>query len=127
MINKALDLPFDDPQETYSSSEHFLHDQGIAPGIKGRVIPEGQVVIERKPRTDGRGGGGRGQAGRGGSREGGGRSQGGRSRGPRSSEEASATEKAPSAEGGDRPPRKRNRNRRRTRGGSSSATTGDNG
>ena len=70
MINKALDLPFDDPQETYSSSEHFLHDQGIAPGTKGRLIPEGQVVIERQPRTDGRGGGGRGQGGRGGRRTG---------------------------------------------------------
>ena len=39
MINKALDLPFDDPQETYSSSEHLFHDQGIAPGTKGRVVP----------------------------------------------------------------------------------------
>ena len=61
MINKALDLPFDEPVETYSSSENFLHDQGIAKGIKGRVIPEGQVVIERQPRTDGRGGSGRGR------------------------------------------------------------------
>ena len=69
MINKALDLPFDDPQETYSSSEHFLHDQGIAPGTKGRLIPEGQVVIERQPRTDGRGGG-RSQGGRGGRQDG---------------------------------------------------------
>ena len=43
MINKALDLPFDDPQETYSTSEHFLHDQGIAPGTKGRLVdPEGR-------------------------------------------------------------------------------------
>ena len=41
MINKAHDLPFDEPLETYSSSEHFLHDQGIAPGIKGRIVPEG--------------------------------------------------------------------------------------
>jgi len=37
MINKALDLPFDDPQETYSTSEHLLRDQGIAPGTKGRL------------------------------------------------------------------------------------------
>ncbi|MEI2820434.1 MAG: DEAD/DEAH box helicase [Marmoricola sp.] len=37
MINKALDLPFDSPVETYSSSEHLYHDQGIAPGTKGRV------------------------------------------------------------------------------------------
>jgi superfamily II DNA/RNA helicase len=40
LINKALDLPFEDPQETYSSSEHFYHDQGIAPGTKGRIVPE---------------------------------------------------------------------------------------
>ncbi|MGI8523814.1 MAG: DEAD/DEAH box helicase [Nocardioides sp.] len=40
MINKALDLPFDEPQETYSTSEHLFHDQGIAPGTKGRIVPE---------------------------------------------------------------------------------------
>ncbi|HET8959012.1 DEAD/DEAH box helicase, partial [Nocardioides sp.] len=38
MINKALDLPFDEPQETYSTSDHLLHDQGIAPGTKGRIV-----------------------------------------------------------------------------------------
>ena len=38
MINKALDLPFDEPQETYSTSEHLFHDQGIAPGTKGRIV-----------------------------------------------------------------------------------------
>ena len=37
MINKALDLPFDEPQETYSTSEHLFHDQGIPPGTKGRI------------------------------------------------------------------------------------------
>ncbi len=67
MINKALDLPFDDPQETYSSSENFLHDQGITPGTKGRIVPEGSVVVERK---DTRGQGGRGDGGRGGNRGG---------------------------------------------------------
>jgi superfamily II DNA/RNA helicase len=40
IINKALDLPFDDPAETYSNSEHFFHDQGIPPGTKGRLVPE---------------------------------------------------------------------------------------
>jgi superfamily II DNA/RNA helicase len=40
IINKALDLPFDEPQETYSTSEHFFHDQGIPPGTKGRIVPE---------------------------------------------------------------------------------------
>jgi len=39
MINKALDLPFDEPQETYSTSEHLFHDLGIAPGTKGRIAP----------------------------------------------------------------------------------------
>jgi superfamily II DNA/RNA helicase len=111
MINKALDLPFDEPQETYSSSEHFLHDQGIVPGTKGRLIPEGQVVIEKKPRTDGRGG-----------RDGGGRGQGrGRSQGGprRESTEASSSEQ-PAEKSADRP--SRSRSRRRTRGGRPAAT-----
>ena len=38
MINKALDLPFEEPQETYSTSEHLYHDLGIAPGTKGRIV-----------------------------------------------------------------------------------------
>jgi superfamily II DNA/RNA helicase len=109
MINKALDLPFDDPPETYSSSEHFFHDMGIAPGIKGRVVPESPV--EKKPRSDadgGRGGqGGRRRDGeRGATREAGSRS--GRSR----------AEGSPRAdEGGEKKPARRSRNRRRTRGG----------
>ncbi len=37
MINKTLDLPFDEPQETYSTSEHLLHDLGIPTGVKGRI------------------------------------------------------------------------------------------
>ena len=138
MINKALDLPFDELVETYSSSENFLHDQGIAPGTKGRVIPEGQVVIERQPRTDGpggRGGGRGGSGGRSGDRRGsdrGGDRGGNRSRGESSRSdgnrgESTRTESAPAAsapaEGtGDRPARKRNnRSRRRTRGGSSTS------
>jgi superfamily II DNA/RNA helicase len=50
MINKALDLPFDEPVETYSTSEHLFHDQGIAPGTKGRIVPP--APVERKPRED---------------------------------------------------------------------------
>ncbi len=38
-INKTLGLPFDEPMETYSTSEHFFHEQGIAPGTKGRLVP----------------------------------------------------------------------------------------
>ena len=48
MINKALDLPFEEPQETYSTSEHLLHEQGIAPGIKGRIVDPAPAA----PRTD---------------------------------------------------------------------------
>ena len=50
MINKTLDLPFDEPQETYSTSEHLFHDQGIAPGTKGRIVDP--APVERKPRED---------------------------------------------------------------------------
>jgi superfamily II DNA/RNA helicase len=37
MINKVLDLPYDEPVETYSSSEHLFHDLGIPPGTTGRL------------------------------------------------------------------------------------------
>jgi len=50
MINKALDLPFDEPVETYSTSPHLFHDQGIPPGTKGRIAPP--APVERKPRED---------------------------------------------------------------------------
>jgi len=59
MINKTLDLPFDEPQETYSTSEHLYHDQGIAPGTKGRVVDP--APVERKPREDRSGGGAGGE------------------------------------------------------------------
>ncbi len=51
MINKALDLPFENPQETYSTSDHLYHDLGIAPGTKGRIVDA--APYERAPRTDG--------------------------------------------------------------------------
>ena len=67
MINKALDLPFDEPQETYSTSEHLFHDPGIPPGTKGRIVDP--APVERKPRSDrndrsDRSGGGRSGGGR---------------------------------------------------------------
>jgi len=40
VINKALNLPFEEILETYSTSENLFHDMGIAPGTKGRVVPE---------------------------------------------------------------------------------------
>src|SRR5215210_3602570 len=50
MINKTLGLPFEEPTETYSTSEHLFHDQGIPPGTKGRIVPP--APVERKPRED---------------------------------------------------------------------------
>src|SRR3954464_8257149 len=51
MINKTLDLPFDEPVETYSTSEHLFHDHGIAPGTKGRIV-DPKPVEKREPRED---------------------------------------------------------------------------
>ncbi|GAA1131475.1 hypothetical protein GCM10009606_09460 [Nocardioides aquiterrae] len=52
MINKTLDLPFDEPVETYSTSEHLFHEQGIAPGTKGRIVDAAPAEAreERAPR-----------------------------------------------------------------------------
>ena len=38
-INKALNLPFEEILETYSTSENLFHDMGIPPGTKGRIVP----------------------------------------------------------------------------------------
>jgi len=37
VINKALNLPFDEIPETYSTSEHLFTDLDIEPGTKGRL------------------------------------------------------------------------------------------
>ncbi len=52
-INKTLDLPFDEPPETYSTSEQLFHDLGIPPGTKGRLVPE--KPAEDKPSRESRG------------------------------------------------------------------------
>jgi superfamily II DNA/RNA helicase len=39
MINKALDLPYDEPQEIYSTSPELYHDLGIPTDAKGRIRP----------------------------------------------------------------------------------------
>ncbi|MDJ0465444.1 DEAD/DEAH box helicase [Streptomyces sp. H27-C3] len=41
LINKALDLPFDDPEETYSTSAHLYEILGIPAGTKG-TLPRGE-------------------------------------------------------------------------------------
>ncbi|WP_247701816.1 DEAD/DEAH box helicase [Streptomyces sp. F63] len=96
LINKALDLPFDDPEETYSTSEHLYEQLNIPEGTTG-VLPRaertraglGAEEIEDLGETGGRGR--RGSGGRGG---------------------------APAAREEERPRRTRTpRSRRRTRGG----------
>jgi superfamily II DNA/RNA helicase len=39
VINKALDLPFENPEETYSTSEHLHRDLGIPKEATGRIAP----------------------------------------------------------------------------------------
>jgi superfamily II DNA/RNA helicase len=57
VINRVLDLPFDEPVETYSTSEHLFHDQGIPHGTKGRIgeppppAPRSEERAERPART----------------------------------------------------------------------------
>jgi superfamily II DNA/RNA helicase len=113
MINKALSLPFEELVETYSTSEHLYHEQGIAPGTKGRIVDP--APVEKKPRTDSdRRSGGR-SGGRPEGRSGGGERRSGGREGGRDS--------APAAESSGDAPRRRNRSRSRsrTRGGESVA------
>ena len=39
LINKALDLPFDEPEEMYSTSERLYQEIDIPAGTKGRIAP----------------------------------------------------------------------------------------
>ena len=127
LINKALDLPFDEPQETYSTSEHLFHDQGIAPGTKGRIVDAKPVEKRERSGSD------RGE--RSGSGERSERPARNRNRTrtrSRSGEVVAAegqTDGAPAADaaGGDRPAGSsgsRNRRRSRSRGGSGGGGTG---
>ncbi|MGK2874852.1 MAG: DEAD/DEAH box helicase [Nocardioides sp.] len=103
MINKALDLPYDAPPETYSSSETFLHDMGIPKGTKGRLKPSaGLKPAERSDRSGGRGQG-RGSENRGGERRGG--------------ERRTEAKTEAGAEGAQARNRSRNRSRTRSRAG----------
>jgi superfamily II DNA/RNA helicase len=148
VINKMLDLPFDDPPETYSTSEHFFHDMGIAPGTKGRLKPE-RPSEPRADRPSGRTGGrseGRGSSGG----QGGGKAGGSAERAPRedrprrergrsrtrsgqpvegaSTATATAAPPQDGGEPGDAKPtgtRSRSRNRRRRSGSEQPARTAD--
>lgn len=145
LIDKALDLGFPEPIETYSTSEHLYTDLNIPAGTKGTLPKEARVragldaeVLEDLGETGkkpaGKGGersGGRSRSGgrRGGSRDGrgprGGERSGSGSREGRSGERSGPREDAPRAEGsptGDAPRRKRNRRRRRSGGAAAPAS-----
>ncbi|MFB0616549.1 DEAD/DEAH box helicase [Streptomyces sp. AGS-58] len=71
LINKALELDFNDPVETYSSSPHLFAELGIPAGTKG-TLPRsertraglGAEVLEDLGETGGRGARGRGRTDR---------------------------------------------------------------
>jgi superfamily II DNA/RNA helicase len=68
VINKTLELPYDEPQETYSTSQHLYHDQGIPSDAKGRVGPskiEATEMLAERPGRSGDRDRGRGKGERG--------------------------------------------------------------
>ncbi|MEV6416543.1 DEAD/DEAH box helicase [Kribbella sp. NPDC051718] len=108
-INKALDLPYDEPQEIYSTSPELYHDLGIPTEAKGRIKPPREAV-ERQERND-RPSRGDKPSGRRGEQD--------RNRVRSHDGDSKPAGDAAAAHGGsDRPARKRpNRNRRRLRAG----------
>ncbi|MFF4141108.1 DEAD/DEAH box helicase [Streptomyces sp. NPDC001698] len=108
LINKALELDFNDPIETYSTSPHLFAEQGIPEGTKG-VLPRSERTragLEAEELEDLGETGGRGARGRGGR---GGRSEARPADGERSADRERSAERERPA----RTPRRR----RRTRGG----------
>ncbi|MEU0742196.1 DEAD/DEAH box helicase [Streptomyces sp. NPDC006134] len=105
LINKALELDFNDPVETYSTSPHLFSDLGIPEGTKG-VLPRSartRAGLDAEELEDLGEPGGRGGRGRGGRDERGGRG----GRGDRADSRSDDRERSA------RTPRRR----RRTRGG----------
>ena len=108
VINNTLGLPFPEPQETYSTSEHLFHDQGIDRTVTGRLVP----LPPREPSA---------RSGRG---DRSGRSDAnGAGRTELSAEEEAAQDVAREQRRKDRP--KRDRNRRRLRNGQPIESTGE--
>jgi superfamily II DNA/RNA helicase len=145
VINRALELPFEDPPETYSTSDHFYDQLGIPRDVKGSVGPP--TGSPRKPDDRGPRGSGGSRSSSGGSRSssGGSRSSGSgssrnrnrqRTRGGQpvdgsSPRETSGGDSSPSGEAGSGTPRRRRRRRGGSggsgQGGSDAATSGSGG
>jgi superfamily II DNA/RNA helicase len=123
LIDKALDLGFGDPEETYSTSEHFYAELDIPRGVTG-VLPKAQRTraglaaeeIEDLGET-GRAGGARGRTG---SAPGGRGGSAGRAAAGGRAERSDRPERAERAERPERP--RRERSRTRTRAGEPAET-----
>lgn len=89
VINDTLELPYAEPPETYSTSQHLYEELGIPPEATGRVA-------NQRPR---------GQHGEHGEH------------GERSRRSGAARKNTAQGDGSRRPPRRRNRQRQRTRAG----------
>ncbi|GHD40035.1 helicase [Streptomyces galbus] len=115
LINKALELNFPDPVETYSSSPHLFSDLGIPEGTKG-VLPRAERTragLDAEELEDLGEPGGRGPRGRGGR---GGRAGGRDESRPADRERTERTDRSERSDRSDRAERTPRR-RRRTRGG----------
>ncbi|MFJ3403721.1 DEAD/DEAH box helicase [Promicromonospora sp. NPDC090134] len=135
LIDKALEVGFPEPVETYSTSPHLYADLNIPEGTKGRLPRSAQHLAgldaeeledlgETGKRNSGsRSGGGRPGGPRSGGRQGGGSHGGSRSAGRSDAGPAAGPEGAgtpadrPASGSEDDQRRRRSRNRRRTRGG----------
>ena len=117
VINKALGLPFEEPRETYSTSEHLFHDLAIPTDTKGRLVPPAPRETSDRPARE--------RSSRPASRSRT-RSRGGRpvDGAPQSGDSSAPARPKAEAEGEARPPRKR---RRRRRSGGGAGTAGDTG
>ena len=121
LINKALDLGFPNPPETYSTSPHFFEEMNIAAGTKG-VLPRSERTraglaaeeVEDLGETGGRGGprgrGGR-DGGRGGRDSGRDAGRGGRDSGRDNSRDTRDESRSADTERAARTPRRRRRTR----------------
>ena len=117
LINKALDLPFDEPVETYSTSDHLFTDMKISRDVTGRIVPKSADSQGSKSGGSRSGSGSDNRSNRSGgqqrNRGGSGRSGSGESRSQQSN--SGGQNSGGSSDSSDKP--KRNRQRRRTRGG----------
>jgi len=98
VINTALGLPFEVPQETYSTSEHLFHDLGISRDVRAYLGDAKPPDMPAK-RED--------RGGRPGGRLGGGRSGDGRSSGGRDERGGDARSRQRSNSRDSRPPERR--------------------